>query len=317
MKTNPIKQLPLIFLVMVFMVFMPATGSADLRETIERSFTVSPGGWLHLETDKGSIEVRTSPDPRVDVQVDLHADTSGDRKARKILDKFNVDIAQVENGIRIEARFDSEGSGFWDRDRKRLKVRFVILVPQQYNLNLNTSGGSINVADIDGEVNSRTSGGSLRFGNISGSLDARTSGGSIRLENCSGPADVQTSGGSIKIAKAAGPINARTSGGSIQVDEVMGAIDARTSGGSIEAYISQQPDASCSLKTSGGSINIYLVHDVGLDVDAKTSGGSVSTDFPVTVIGELKRSELKGMINAGGPQMYLRTSGGNIRLLKH
>ena len=54
-----------------------------------------------------------------------------------------------------------------------------------------------------------------------------------------------------------------------------------------------------------------------LDVDAKTSGGSVSTDFPVTVMGELKRSALKGKINAGGPQMYLRTSGGNIRLLKH
>ena len=35
MKTNPIKQHPLIFLLMVFMVFMPATASADLRETIE------------------------------------------------------------------------------------------------------------------------------------------------------------------------------------------------------------------------------------------------------------------------------------------
>ena len=317
MKVNRMSRTAMMLFVSVAMVLVAAAGRADLRETIEKSFTVTPGGWLDLETDKGSIEVRTSFDPRVDVQVDLHADTSSDKKARKILDKFIVDIAQVENGIRIEARFDSEDSSFWDRDRKRLKVRFVIQVPQQYNLNLNTSGGSINITDIEGEVNSRTSGGSLRFGNITGSLDARTSGGSIRLKNCSGPADVQTSGGSIKITKASGPVNARTSGGSIQVDELMGAIDARTSGGSIEAYISQQPNASCSLKTSGGSINVYLVHDVGLDVDAKTSGGSVSTDFPVTVMGELKRSELKGKINAGGPQMYLRTSGGNIRLLKH
>lgn len=317
MKAKQINRTAMMVLVSISLVLLATAGRADLRETIERSFNVTPGGWLNLETDKGSIDVRTSPDPRVDVLVDLHVDTSSEKKAKKILKKFRVGITQVENEIRIEAGFDSEDSSFWDRDRKRLKVRFVILVPQQYNLNLNTSGGSINVADIDGEVNSRTSGGSLRFGNITGSLDARTSGGSIRLKNCSGPADVQTSGGSIRIAKAAGPVSARTSGGGIQVDEVMGAIDARTSGGSIEAYISQQPDASCSLKTSGGSINIYLVHDVGLDVDAKTSGGSVSTDFPVTVIGELKRSELRGRINAGGPQMYLRTSGGNIRLLKH
>ena len=317
MELTPVKRLSIILVVLTVTAFVPAMGGAELKDTIERSFTVEPGGWLNLETDRGSIEVRTSPDPTVDVLVDLHADTDSERKARKILEKFIVDIAQVGDEIRIEARFDSDDASFWDRDKNRLKVRFVIRVPQQYNLNLNTSGGSIDVADIDGAVNSRTSGGSLRFGNVVGSLVAKTSGGSIRLKNCSGPADVQTSGGSIRIAKAAGPVNAKTSGGSIQVDEVMGAIDARTSGGSIEAFLSRQPYAACSLKTSGGSINLYLAHDVGLDVDAKTSGGSVSTDFPVTVMGELKRSALKGKINAGGPRMYLRTSGGNIRLLKH
>jgi hypothetical protein len=317
MKKRSIKRLLVILLVSAASVIWATTGIADLSRTIERSFSVAPGGTLDLETDKGSIEVRTSPEPRVDILVDLDADTSSKRKAREILDKFSVDMVQFEKGIRIEARFDSDRAGFWDRDRKRLQVRFEIVVPQQYDLNLRTSGGSIQVADITGEVKSVTSGGGLKFGNIAGSLDARTSGGSIRLANCSGPAKVETSGGSISIATAAGPVNAKTSGGSIRVDEVMGAIDAQTSGGSIEAYISRQPEAACTLKTSGGSINIYLPSGVGLEVDAKTSGGRVSTDFPVTVVGDLKRSALKGTISAGGPRMYLRTSGGNIRLLKH
>lgn len=316
MKKMHVGQMVMTLLVTFTWILTASAASADIRETIERSFTVAPGGWLHLETDKGAIEVRTSPEPKVDVRVDLRADTASERKARDILATFRVDIAQLENEIRIEARFDPDQSGFWDRDRKRLKVRFVIRVPQQYNLSLGTSGGSITVADIEGDVSSRTSGGSLRFGNITGSLEAKTSGGSIRLGACTGPANVKTSGGSIRIATATGPVSAETSGGSIQVEEVMGAIDARTSGGSIEAFISKQPDASCSLRTSGGSIDIYLAQDVGLDVDAKTSGGSVRTDFPVTVIGELKRSALNGQINAGGPTMYLRTSGGNIRLLK-
>jgi hypothetical protein len=278
MKKRSIKRLLVILLVSAASVIWATTGIADLSRTIERSFSVAAGGTLDLETDKGSKEVRTSPDPRVDILIDLEADTASKRKAREILDKFSVDIVQFENGVRIEARFDSDREGFWDRDRKRLQVRFVIVVPQQYDLNLRTSGGSINVADITGAVKSRTSGGGLRFGNIMGSLDAKTSGGSIRLANCSGPANVETSGGSISIATAAGPVNA---------------------------------------KTSGGSINIYLPSGVGLEVDAKTSGGRVSTDFPVTVVGDLKRSALKGTISAGGPRMYLRTSGGNIRLLKH
>jgi len=278
MKKRSINRLLVILLVSAASGLWATTGIADLSRTIERSFSVAAGGTLDLETDKGSIEVRTSPDPRVDILIDLEADTASKRKAREILDKFSVDIVQFENGVRIEARFDSDRAGFWDRDRKRLQVRFVIVVPQQYDLNLRTSGGSINVADITGAVKSRTSGGGLRFGNIVGSLDAKTSGGSIRLANCSGPANVETSGGSISIATAAGPVNA---------------------------------------KTSGGSINIYLPSEVGLEVDAKTSGGRVSTDFPVTVVGDLKRSALKGTISAGGPRMYLRTSGGNIRLLKH
>jgi len=204
MKKRSIKRLLVILLVSAASVIWATTGIADLSRTIERSFSVAAGGTLDLETDKGSIEVRTSPDPRVDILIDLEADTASKRKAREILDKFSVDIVQFENGVRIEARFDSDREGFWDRDRKRLQVRFVIVVPQQYDLNLRTSGGSINVADITGAVKSRTSGGGLRFGNIMGSLDAKTSGGSIRLANCSGPANVETSGGSISIATAAG-----------------------------------------------------------------------------------------------------------------
>jgi hypothetical protein len=51
-------------------------------------------------------------------------------------------------------------------------------------------------------------------------------------------------------------------------------------------------------------------------VDAKTSGGKVVTEFPVIVQGELKKSVLVGKINGGGPELLLRTSGGNIKLYK-
>jgi len=316
MKLNKIGRLAVGMVVIGCTVLAAETGRADLRDRIERSFTVAPGGWLTLETDKGSIEVLTSPHPRVDVHIDLHADVSEQKKAERILNQFVIDISQIEKGVRIDAGFTSDDAVFRYRDGKHLKVRFVITVPRQYNLNLKTSGGGIDVSDLKGEVECRTSGGSLRFGNIDGVLNAKTSGGSIQLGGCTDRTDVHTSGGSIRIEKAGGPVKAQTSGGSIQVDEVLAAIDARTSGGSIEAYISRQPAAACSLKTSGGSINVYLAHDVGLDIDAGTSGGSVSTDFPVTVAGELKRSALKGKINAGGPAMVLRTSGGNIRLLK-
>ena len=91
-------------------------------------------------------------------------------------------------------------------------------------------------------------------------------------------------------------------------------MSASTSGGSIKAYMSKQPQSDCKLTTSGGGIDVYLVKDVKVSVDASTSGGHVSTDFPVTVQGKLQKSKLKGEINGGGPQLYLRTSGGSINI---
>ena len=96
----------------------------------------------------------------------------------------------------------------------------------------------------------------------------------------------------------------------------MGPIIASTSGGSVSAYISRQPESNCDLRTSGGKIEIYLVDDIAINVDAKTSGGKVVSEFPVMVQGEVKKSVLVGKINGGGPELLLRTSGGNIKLYK-
>jgi len=84
-----------------------------------------------------------------------------------------------------------------------------------------------------------------------------------------------------------------TSGGSIQVDEVMGHIDA---------------------STSGGSITVDLNPECEVNINAKTIGGKVTTDLPVTLTDEFNNNKLIANINGGGPELYMRTSGGGIHL---
>jgi len=45
-------------------------------------------------------------------------------------------------------------------------------------------------------------------------------------------------------------------------------------------------------------------------------GGRVTTELPVTVQVELSTTTLQAKINAGGPKLMLRTSGGDIRVGK-
>lgn len=287
-----------------------AGGSEDV---MTRSFDVSEGGALTMDVERASIEVNTQNGETVKVKVVLKAKTSSKSRAQEIFDDYKMDFKHTGSDVTVEADWEG-GSGFFSGGN-RIRVHFMVTVPEQYDLDLKTSGGSISVSDIEGEVKAKTSGGSLKFETVKGKVLGNTSGGSIRLQGCTGDADVKTSGGSIRIGKVHGEVKANTSGGSIKVDEVMGRINANTSGGSISAYISKQPAGDCSLRTSGGSITAKLAKGIKVDVDAKTSGGRVTTDFPVTIrAGELSKHKLQARINGGGPELYLRTSGGSIRI---
>jgi DUF4097 and DUF4098 domain-containing protein YvlB len=111
-------------------------------------------------------------------------------------------------------------------------------------------------------------------------------------------------------------VKAHTSGGSIRVEEALAAIDASTSGGSIKANFTVQPKGNTRLSTSGGNVTISLPANVNVDLDAHTSGGDVDSELPVTMVGKHSDDSLVGKINAGGPQLVLRSSGGGITITK-
>ena len=303
---------------LVFIVILFFTSCMDLNagfeDSIDKSFDVGEGGKLMVDTDIGSIEVKTEGREGVRVKVYRKAVTSSESKAEEIFSHFKLDFQKSGDDVIIDGDYDYKKFRSIFGRRSRLRVRFVITVPEKYNLELKTKGGSIEVSKIEGDVKARTSGGSLRFAYVKGPVWGRTSGGSITLEGCSGDADVNTSGGSIKIGEVKGEVKAHTSGGSIRVKEVMGTINAKTSGGSITAYISKQPQADCSLVTSGGSITAHLAEGIAVDVDAGTSGGHVTTEFEITIKGKISKSKLKAKINGGGPLLYLHTSGGSVRI---
>lgn len=219
-----------------FILAGPAYGSDE--NTVAKSFKVQPGGRLVVNTDLGSIEVRGAEANSVDITVSREVRRGN---AEKTLAEFKLDFEQKGNDIFVTG--DSGRRGWhwpWNDIGNRLRVRFVITVPKVYNLDLKTGGGSVDVAEIQGRVESRTS------------------------------------GGSIEISRAGGDVDAETSGGSIRANDVMGGLRAETSGGSVTAALSAQPKTRCELSTSGGGITIYLTENVGMDVDAHSSGGGIS-----------------------------------------
>lgn len=309
-----------------------STGKAAEPDVIRRTFEVADGGTLTVDSDRGSIDIRTTRGNTVTVEISREVRLVSQRRAAEILADFEIDMRQAGKDVIIEAE-GPHNRGWLGRRHDNLRVHFEITVPKTYNLDLETAGGSITIDDLNGKVNCATSGGSLSLGVIYGPVKGRTSGGGINLEGCDDIATLKTSGGGIKIGRVAGELDAHTSGGSItvkeaggqvsvstsggpiRIGEVKGTIQATTSGGGITATIAGQPEGDCSLKTSGGGITVHVRRDIRMRLNAKTSGGGIRTDVPVAIQERLDKNEVQGLINGEGPELYLRTSGGSIKIM--
>ena len=304
------------------------TASAFAAEdVIRKGFPVTEGGTLRLEGAVGNIRIVTGG---TGVAVEITRKADG-RRAEQRLRDHRITFDQRGNDVVIVSDLDRDHSRWfsWDDD---YDVQWNIRIPDRYNVDVETSGGSIHLDDIGGTVEARTSGGGIRTGRIDGAgtlktsggsitvagargpLTAHTSGGSINVGDTTGPVEAKTSGGSITLARTGGEVVARTSGGGIRIEDAMGKVDAHTSGGSIHATLSRQPAADSSLKTSGGSVVVTLAPSIAVDLDAHSSGGGVHADIPMTVQGTQDEDSVRGRINGGGPKLVLRSSGGGIRV---
>ncbi|MCP4321585.1 MAG: DUF4097 domain-containing protein [Alteromonadales bacterium] len=235
-------------------------------KTYNKELNVAAGGFLKLATDVGAIDIDTHSKDTVLVEVNI----SG-----KDEDRMRVDISKSGDDVNIDGELNRSGFGFGSTS---IRVTYKITLPESYNVNLDTSGGSIEIEDLKGEVSAHTSGGSISVEDVEGDVNIKTSGGSLTLEN------------------------------------IIGEINAKTSGGSIKLKLADNPIQDTQVKTSGGSITAYLANDVAVDVSAKTSGGRVSSEFAVA--GDIEKRSIKGTINGGGAKLNLKTSGGSVRLKK-
>lgn len=272
-------------------IFSLSAQAAD--DNIDREFDVSPGGTLVIESDAGAINVDVWDRDQVRVRINNP-------------DGFEIDIDQ--NGDSVSVKAESQRSGFFGM--RRSNISFSVSVPTEYNVDLDTGGGAIVVADLSGNVVVDTSGGAIQIGKISGGdVKADTSGGSIDIQDVDGNVEADTSGGRITIGNVTGDVIADTSGGGISIGNVQGDMYANTSGGNIDVG---EGSGRVELDTSGGTIRAAWALGP-LIVD--TSGGNIILEGSETSVqadtsgGNITVEKSNGPVDAD-------TSGGSITIRK-
>jgi len=277
--------------------------SDGFRAAITRTFDVEPNGTLTIDRVVGSIDVSAWDQNRVEVTESIQLEDVSRQEAQEYVDEYGSAMEQSGNSVSVRG---PQRSG-WQSWRNDARHAFEVRVPQQYNTDVSTAGGSINVEGTEGRVMARTSGGSISVEAITGEVRVNTSGGSLNLTSITGPVAGNTSGGSINVEDVTGRVNVGTSGGSLNIIGVQSDVDAQTSGGSV--YI-EDIQGSVQARTSGGSMDVGRVTQ---DVSIQTSGGDIDvadiggyTDAR-TSGGDIEGRTLRGLV-------YVTTSAGDIEL---
>ena len=298
-----------------------------------------------INASGGSISVTgvNASEARLEVFVTANnnENLSEDEIKQRLDEDYTIDVSVNNNKLVASVKRKKLLNINW---KKSLNVSFKAYLPVNVTTDIETSGGSISIANLNGEQSFTTSGGSISVDNVKGKMKGRGSGGSIHINNSSDDIDLETSGGSIDAKQCTGNIRLKTSGGSIELNDLDGTIDAETSGGGINA---DDIKGKLVTGTSGGSIrlsNLYCsveaetsgggieasIKDGAKMVKLKNSGGNISLQLPINkgfdlslnankinmqmknFSGSVDERSIEGKLNGGGTQVNVRSTGGKI-----
>jgi len=216
-----------------------ASASQAADKTFDRRFTVAPGGQLTLNAETGSVTVSG----HAGNEVVIHAQLSG---SDAFLSGLKITTELTSSGVGItERKAGASGLNWFGTSGE--KVHFAIDVPNDYSIELKTSGGDLEIR------------------NVHGSVAMHTSGGNIDAAGLRGTTELGTSGGNVSVADSSGTVEAQTSGGDIDLRNVDARVNAETSGGNVIAVVSS--NRGLSLSTSGGSISLPPLVRASIDAE--------------------------------------------------
>jgi DUF4097 and DUF4098 domain-containing protein YvlB len=303
-----------IFAVLCTFVLTSYTHETYAGPSTTKTFDVKKGGDLVVEIKRIGADIKVETWNKNEVAVKVEG-ISGD----------DLEWLEMEKDGNTVTVYFEPGNG-WRRHRS---ARFYINVPSEFNIDVGTSGGDVEVVgSMKGTVVATTAGGDVEIDDVKGEVTLKTAGGDVTAGDVDGDAKLKTSGGDVEVGDVTGELVAATAGGDIEAGEVGGDLEAATAGGDI---ICKDVGGEAEAKTAGGDIELGVVKG---GISARTAGGDIevlgATGRVVakTAGGDVELASVKGQVDAetaGGDisveldptnagKSTIETNGGNIAL---
>jgi len=250
----------LVLISVVSLVSLSAVSGNNMK--FDRSLTMSTDRLSAVEFDlgAGSLDIVGTTGNQIKINATIESDDFRDME--NLVDTFEekmlFSIDRQSEYAMVYAK--SKESIGWGRS-KNIAIHLQVELPRGMDIVIDDGSGSINIENIDGNVEIDDGSGSITLIDIgnhvqiddgSGSINIKDINGDLSIDDGSGSVDIKNVTGTIDIEDGSGGILAKDVGGDFKVDDGSGDIVVKALAGEFHLI----DDGSGSIRVNGKSWNI-------------------------------------------------------------
>lgn len=244
----------------------------------QETVPLDAGGRLRLEGSKGSIKVTAWERDEVEIRARIEAprNVSADYADRAV-EAARVDVVATGDSVRVRSNYDDvPRSGWLVRDLPY--IHFEIRAPRRLDVSVESDRGTMALTGFEGKISVDAD---------RGAIDLRELIGDIRI--------VLDRGGDSSISSLRGSFVLEADRSDIRMRDV-------------------RIEDDCRLDIDRGDVEIDLEPTQALTVRADlTRRANFDSDFPA-MLGSRRGRDFDAEINGGGPELFIKSDRGSIRL---
>ena len=290
--------------------------------------------------DAGRLEIRKGPMDMWDREW---------QTLRVVYPADEVVYGAMHQGSQTNVRVADDGTFFDHHDRYGDKVTIKgsgsgleahadmrIVVPRGKRIRVALAAGTVEVSNVDGDINIDVGSASITARDTKGELGLDTGSGRISVRNAEGDVSLDTGSGPVEVSGVTGDElsvdtgSGSVSGGDITVQELSVdtgsgkvsltrvsardvSIDTGSGGVSLELLTDVR---EMSIDTGSGGVTMTVPSDFGAELEIETGSGSVDVNLGQISGVKTERGYFRGVVGDGNGEVTIETGSGGVKITR-
>lgn len=128
---------------------------------------------------------------------------------------------------------------------------------------------------------------------------------------------VSSVNGKVDVGAITGEVGVNSVNGGVVIAQAGTATQLSSINGGISISLLRLGEGGLRVSSVNGGVKIGLPSETNAEIDVHSINGGIDSDLPITVVGEMKRGQLRGRVGDGGPPITITSVNGGVTLRRN